>query len=182
MARGYLNTSFGVSLESVGLSLIPYPPTFAQGIALATLGINLQILGENEVAFGAIALTTGLEGQIISDIADSTNSNANKTIKEATKELKLNSQTIQEANSNLGTKATTQQNYDTQANTEPNNPQETDQNPQTRTTADNTTADNTTGDNTDGRSCRILECVHGRWHCSVGDDTAQPITREAIYG
>ncbi|MBR6722980.1 hypothetical protein IKL64_05960 [bacterium] len=102
VAKGFVDTALGTSLYSTGLSLIPFPPTFSQGVALTILGIELQLLGQNEIAYGTIAMGTGLAGNIASAVATDTNKDATSTLKEAEQVYKFNNQEIKEASQSIG--------------------------------------------------------------------------------
>ena len=101
VAKGFVDTAVGTAMYSTGLSLIPFPPTFSQGVALTILGIELQLLGQNEVTYGTIAMGTGIAGRIASTFAKDTNKDATTTLKEAEQIYKLNNQEIKDASQSI---------------------------------------------------------------------------------
>ena len=121
MTKGFADTVIGAGLQSVGSTLMSNPFTFSQGATMFILGTGLIQQGEKELAFGAIAMGTGIAGLTVTKTADNTNKHANETIKEANNTFKANNQKIENAGNIANTESQNpqngEQNSDTQSNT-----------------------------------------------------------------
>lgn len=94
VAKGVINTSIGSSLQATGMSMMFSPVTYSNGVVLYTLGTLFLEQGEKELIFGAVAVGTGVIGEVATNEAAETNRDAISTIKNANQVFKLNKEKI----------------------------------------------------------------------------------------
>lgn len=105
VAKGFVDTAIGTSLQSTGMVLMASPFTWSNGVVLFTLGMKLQTQGEKEIAYGSVAVGTGVMGLTVNEATKGTTRHTNTTIKEANQLFRENSQSIKEASEVSGTQA-----------------------------------------------------------------------------